>query len=234
MKKVKLTMMILIMCLMSIVVLGQSRTNVDKIEFSNKTEKLTKAEGWEQNKTTGEWVSNKNVISSTKSQFVSMIAQNFRWLQFSKIEKNGVNYYVLLFEKESGSYKYPNIKRDWEREIQTHFFIITESEFNELKDKLKLNNGETIQLKSKMNGSITDRYKILGGENLYNDENLLNKIRNTIDKPNYFEHCFTLNSQIVDGSNLVRFRLAESCNLSSDIKTKYFEVLNNEFQKILF
>lgn len=225
------------MCLMTIVSFGQSRTNVDKIEFLGKTEKLTKATGWEQNKTTGEWVSNKNVIDykECKPYWASHVSQNFKWLQFSIVEREGNKYYIFLYEKLSGKYKYPNIQQDWETETQTHFFVITESGFNQFKEKLKLNNGETIQLKSKMNGFITDRYKILGGEHLYNEENLLNKIRNTIDKPNYSELCFTLNSQTIDGSNVIRFRLPESCYSSGEnIKTKYFEVLNEDFQKILF
>lgn len=237
MKNLKVMMMTLMMCLMTMVSFGQSRTNTDKIEFSSKTEKLTKATGWEQNKTTGEWVGNINVIDDEecKPYWVSYVSQNFKWIQFSIVERNGINYYVFLYEKLSGKYKYPNIQQDWEIETQTHFFIITESEFNNLKDKLKLNSGETILLESKMNGFITDRYKVLGGEHLYNEQNLLNNIRNSIDKPNYSELCFSLNSQNIDGLNVIRFRLPESCYSSgNNIKTKYFEVLDNEFQKILF
>jgi hypothetical protein len=261
MKNVRLMMMTLMMCLMTMVSFGQSRTNVDKIDFLSKTEKLTKATGWEQNKTTGEWVSNKNVIDyqECKPYWVSHVSQNFKWLQFSIVERNGNKYYVFLYEKLSGKYKYPNIQQDWETETQTHFFIITESEFKEFKDFFSnnlmhknaqfhiwdlgnnvrrlgsLNNGKTIQLKSKMNGFITDSYKVLGGEHLYNEENLLSKIRNVIDKPNYLELCFTLNSQFIDGSNVIRFRLPESCySTGENIKTKYFEVLNEDFQKILF
>ena len=235
MKNLKVMMMTLMMCLMAMVSFGQSRVNIDKINFLSKTEKLIKATGWEQSKTTGEWVSNKNVIhyKKCKSYWVSHVPQNFNWLQFSIVERNGNKYYVFLYEKLSGGYKYPNIRQGWETEMQTHFFIIIESEFNKLKEKL--NNGETIHLKSKMNGFITNKFKILGGEHLYNEENLLNKIRNTIDKPNYSELCFTLNSQTIDGSNVIRFRLPESCYSSGeDIKEKYFEVLNGDFQNILF
>ena len=44
-----------------------------------------------------------------------------------------------------------------------------------MKSKVALKSGENIKLTSKMNGHISDRYKILGGEHLYNEENLWQK-----------------------------------------------------------
>ena len=85
-----------------------------------------------------------------------------------------------------------------------------------------------------MSGYFSDRLNILGGEHLYNDENLLAKITNTMEKPGYSETCFILNSQVVDGKEVVRFRLPESCYFAEDyMKTKYFEVNATYFKTIL-
>jgi hypothetical protein len=235
MKNLKLQIIALTMCMASVTSFGQSRESAEKIKFSASSNKLTKATGWEQNKTTKEWIENKNVIDNQicKPFWVSRIPQNFTWIKISTIERNEIKYYVLLFEKKSGKYKYPNIQQDWESETQTHFFLLDTNQYAEIKEKLKLNNGETITITSSINGYITDRFKILGGEHLYNEDNLLNKIKISIDNPSY-DLCFNLNSQIIDNKNIVRFRLPESCySTSENIKTKYFEIGLNEF-KILF
>jgi hypothetical protein len=211
---------------------SQARVESEKLDFISKSEKLKTAIGWEKHYTSGDWVQNNNVINSFKTNFRKggMYSQNFNWVQFATIENKGIKYYVLLFEKTSGRYKYPAIKEDWIPETQTHFFVLTVEQYNELKAKLDLNNGENITLKTMIHGFITDRYEKL------NDANLLIGIRNSINMP-YKECCFNFNAQKVDNQNVVRFLLPEDCanfkmyNLNID--TKYFEVNENEFKKIL-
>lgn len=163
---------------------------------------MSEAKGWAQNKVTGKWIENKDVIDDREcpSYWISHISQNFKWMQFTTIILNGgQKYYVFLYESLGGEYKYPNIQEDWEDDKRTYFFILTPAEYEKIKKEIDLKSGKNIKVTSKMTGYISDRYKILGGEHLYNEENLLAKITNAIEKPGYSETCFILNSQVVDG-----------------------------------
>ncbi|CAI8437147.1 MAG: Uncharacterised protein [Polaribacter sejongensis] len=176
---------------------AQSRTNETMLEFKSKSAKISSAIGWGKNEKTGKWIENKNVIDDEKvsSYWISHISQNFKWLQFSTINQDGKDYYVFLYERLAGTYKYPSIREDWKTEKRTYFFVITSEQYNEIKTKIDLKSGENIKITSKITGHITDRFKILGGEHLYNEDNLLAKITKTIKKPSYSESCFVLNAQ---------------------------------------
>jgi hypothetical protein len=234
MKKVVLLTMIVIGGFMNIN--AQSRTNETMLEFKSKFQKLSSAVGWQKNEKTGKWIENENVIDDSKvsSYGVSHISQNFKWLQFSTISQNGKDYYVFLYERLGGEYKYPSIYEDWEADKRTYFFVISTEQYEIIKTQIDLKTGKNIKITSKITGFISDRYKILGGEHLYNEANLLAKITNTIEKPNYSESCFILNSQTTDGVDLLRFRLPETCySAEKDMETKYFEVKISEFKAML-
>jgi hypothetical protein len=234
MKKVVLLAMIVICGFMNIN--AQSRTNETMLEFKSKSQKLSSAIGWQKNEKTGKWIENKNVIDDRKvsSYGVSHISQNFKWLQFSTITQNGKDYYVFLYERLGGKYKYPSIYEDWEADKRTYFFVLSTEQYEKIKTQIDLKTGKNIKITSKITDFISDRYKILGGEHLYNEANLLAKITNTIEKPSYSESCFILNSQTTDGVNLLRFRLPERCySVEKDMETKYFEVKISEFKAIL-
>jgi len=233
--------LILAILLYSIVWSGlnaQIRENKEILKFNLKSSKLTNAKGWEQNKETGKWVANKNVIEDRKcpSYWVSHVTQNFKWIQFATISNNGQEYYVLLFERLGGEYKYPNTQQEWENDKRTYYFIITPTQFKEIKDEIDLISGTNIKISSNMTGFITNRFKLLGGEYLYNEENLLAKITKSIERPSSTDDvCFIFNSQVIDNHEVVRFRLPESCYFSEEnMKGKYFEAKAKDFKKILF
>jgi hypothetical protein len=215
---------------------GQSRENKVNLKFETKSEKLNSSTGWKLNKVTGKWVDNKNVIFDKVCEafYLSRQSQNFKWIQISTIKYNEVKFYVLLNERDGGEYKYPNIMEEWQTNIQTHFMVIDSTEFVKLKSAV--NNKEAIDIKitSKISGTISDKYKILGGEHLYNEENLLAKIRVSLEKVGYTQTCFVINSQKVDGIDVIRFRLPEPCNSGSEnFKEAYFESKFEEFNKLL-
>ena len=215
---------------------AQSRTNKTMLEFKSKSQKLSSAIGWQKNEKTGKWIENKNVIDDKKvsSYWVSHISQNFKWLQFSTITQNGKDYYVFLYERLGGEYKYPSIYEDWEADKRTYFFVLSTEQYENIKSQIDLKIGKNIKITSKITGFISDRFKILGGEHLYNEANLLAKITNTIEKPSYSESCFILNSQTTDGVDILRFRLPERCySAEKHMETKYFEVKISEFKAIL-
>jgi hypothetical protein len=236
MKTLKKVLLISASIFLTISTFAQSRENKVNLKFDSKSEKLTTAVGWKLNKETGKWIDNKNVIEdrACPAYWVSYISQNFKWIQFSTIKHNGVDLYVLLYERQGGAYKYPNIKENWEPNTQTHFLVIDSTEYKKLQDAINNKEAKDIKISSKISGSMSDRFKILGGEHLYNEENLLAKITIALEKTGYSETCFIINSQKVDGVDVVRFRLPESCySAEKDMKEAYFEAKLEEFNKIL-
>ncbi len=236
MKTIKIAFLILISMFLTITTFAQSRENKINLKFDSKSEKLTSAVGWKLNKQTGKWIENKNVIDdrSCPAYSVSYISQNFNWLQFTAIKYNGVELYAILYESQGGVYKYPNIRENWEPNTQTHFLVIDSTEYKKLQNAISSKDAKDVKISSKISGSMSDRYKILGGEHLYNEENLLAKITIAIEKTGYTESCFMINSQKIDGVDIVRFRLPQSCNTAEyEMKEAYFEVKLEEFQILI-
>lgn len=236
MKKIKKALLISVSIFLTINTFAQGRENKVNLKFEAKSEKLTTAVGWEKNKETGKWIDNKNVIKdrTCTAYGVSYVLQNFKWIQFSTIKHNGVELYVLLNERQGGEYKYPNIRENWEPNTQTHFLVFDSTDYKKLQDAINSKEAVDIKISSKISGVMSDRYIILKGEYLYNEENLLAKITNAIEKKGYSETCFVINSQKVDGVDVIRFRLPESCNSNeNNTQEAYFEVKLEEFTKIL-
>lgn len=236
MKTLKKNLLILISGFITISTFAQSRENKVNQKFESKTEKITTAVGWKLNKETGKWIDNKNVIEdrTCPAYWVSYVSQNFKWIQFCTIKHNENELYVLLYERLGGEYKYPNIRENWEPNTQTHFLVIDSAEYVKLQNAVNAKEAKDIIISSKISGSMSDRYKVLGGEHLYNEENLLAKITIALEKKGYSETCFIINSQKVDGIDIVRFRLPESCySTEKDMKEGYFEANFETFAKIL-
>jgi hypothetical protein len=96
------------------------------------------------------------------------------------------------------------------------------------------NDAKTLNITSKYFDFMSDRYHILGENYAYTDENLKAKILNTMNDKSYLDRCMTLNSQKVDGENVVRFLLPDNCRLiDKELMYEYFEVSQSEFNKLL-
>ena len=215
---------------------SQSRTNKVLPKFEESSPEIKKAIGWALNNTSGKWIENENCIyqSEISKYAISMTPQNFNWIKINKIVYNGITYYIFLYETNSGRYKYPSIKKDWEAEKQMQFLILTESEYSTIKENINKQSGLEIKISSKLHGYFSDRYNVLGGENTYNEENLIARIIKVIDNPDYFEYCLLLNSQNVDNVDVIRFKLPNnSCTLKKNyLENEYFEITRNEFLKM--
>jgi hypothetical protein len=212
---------------------AQSRQNKVLLKLEKKSNILNHATGWEQNKETGKWVENKNIILDRESSdyWISHTFQNFKWLQFATTIVNNNRYFILLYEKANGR---DNRYGEWEEYISTFYFILTQHQYDDLTKEITLKSAKNVVFKSNMHGFISTEYEILGGEFLYNEENLLAKITNSIEKNENYEFCFLVNSQHVDGQEVVRFRLPDTC-FSNEEKMgySYFEVLQSDFKTIL-
>ncbi len=236
MKTIKKVILISLSIFLTTTTFAQSRENKVNLKFESKSEKLTTAIGWKLNKQTGKWIDNKNVIQdrTCHESLVSYVSQNFKWIQFSTIKNNGVDFYVLLYERQGGEYKYPNISEGWQFKNQTHFLVLDSTEYKKLQVAVNSKEAKDVKISSKISGSMSDLYTILGGEYLYNEENLLAKITIALAENGFSETCFIINSQKVDGVDVIRFRLPESCYVAEkDMKEAYFEVKLEDFTKIL-
>jgi len=233
MKKIVLFLIVVIISVHSS--FSQKREDKKILSFESRSKQLTNATGWVQNKLTGKWISNKNVIDDKKTNKISIShrPQNFTSIQFCKIIDDDKTHYILSYIKASGEYKYPSIYEDWESESRNYFFVVDSVQYSKIKSEVDLKSGKNIYIKSKIYGYITDRFKILGGEHAYTEKNLLAKITNTLKNQRYTEDCFVLNYQTIDGLDVVRFRLPEGCKYNkTKISTRYFEVNTKEFKKI--
>jgi hypothetical protein len=197
MKNIKTTLILIISTFLANIIYAQNRENRVNVTFDTVSENLTKAVGWKLNKESGKWIENKNVIWDKKcpSSMVSLSDQNFKWINFSTVLYNNKKHYVFLCERIGGSYKYPNIREGWEPNTNTDFMIIDSLEYQKLKNAIKAKDGNNISISSKIHGSMSDVFEILGGENSYNEENLLMKITNALETKSYTELCLVVNSQ---------------------------------------
>ena len=112
--------------------------------------------------------------------------------------------------------------------------MLSDGEYSSLKEEINKQNGLEIKISSKLHGYFSDRYNVLGGENIYNEENLIARIVKVIENPDYFEYCILLNSQKVDNLDVIRFKLPNnSCSLKKNyLENEYFEISRIEFLKM--
>lgn len=211
----------------SLIASAQDRVNRPKIKFDSSGETISSVTGWSFNKESGEWVGYQNLISSDQyknypslkgSRFhkSNCSGMTFESLVFKKIIYSDTSYYVLLVDAIEGSYKYPNIKQDWESYNILKGYVFTEVEFN--------------RLKNYQNGTI---YFSVGGSRYdysQGEETVLNKIITTLQNKEYFfESGYQMKlAKTEDGKN-IRFLLPQSVYSSVDFSKNYFEIEINKY-----
>lgn len=231
-------LLLISICLITFIGFGQSRTNAVIPEFDSLGAKLETATGWKYNSESGQWIDNPNYIDYKKGNtfWISHTYQNFNWIRFGQITINNSNYMVLLFEKKSGYYEYPNIQEDWNETKETHFVVFTEDQYTDIKSIIEKKEGVDKLVQSPLYGFMTDKYELLGGEHEYNDKNLCMKINNKIKDggSKYLKSTLLLNSQNIDNQDIVRFKLPSHRVSDPNTEKSYFEVSFSIFSKIFF
>lgn len=234
MRNLKVMMMTLIMCLMTMVSFGQDRVNREKLSFLNESDKLTSAVGWSYNTTLGEWVDYNNVIEHNKSYtqgsyMMSHRTQNFISIQTKTLVFKDIKYYVILVEKWNGSYKYPNIREDWRKYKTMYGYIFTETEYN------KLNNIEGgINLETQYMVSMGSYYE------KYDEIVFLDKIQtNLSSEKSKYSRTYTFPIKKTETGD-IRFYVPNYFSTSSyasydkvDFEKKYFETTFDNFSKFI-
>lgn len=240
MKNIKVMMMILMMCLITMVSFGQDRVNREKLSFLDKSNQLTTAVGWSYNTTLGEWVDYNNVIENDKSYkekykslqgsyMMSHRTQNFISIQTKTLVYKDIKYYVLLVEKWDGDYKYPNIREDWRIYKTMYGYIFTETEYNKLNNIDGVMNLETQYIVSM--GSYYEEYD----EIVFLDEIQTNL---SSEKSKYsFTYTFPIKKTETGD---IRFyvpnyfsTLSSSSYNAVDFEKEYFETTFDNFSKFI-
>jgi len=233
MKKLNATF-VLVLFIITQCVFAQSRTDRETYVFEKKSPKLTKAKGWKQNETSGKWIKNDNLIDDKPNTYgdisLSFESQNFKSLQICALNYKGKDLYVLLVEKLNGKYRYPNIHQDWEMFKETQFFVLDRKGYEFLKTHINGKWNQEITMVSEVYGEM-DTY--IDASN-YNETNLIAAIVKMLDEgTGYYKGKMTLNSQNVDGKDVVRFLVPDKSDFDFDkIREEYFEVDLSEFQKL--
>lgn len=208
---------------------------IKKPDLLRQKKKLLQAVGWQQNKETGQWVENRNVIDDRISPpyWSAHTSQSFNWIQFASVNYKNQLYHVLLFEKPSGKYKNEQTREDWEPDTRTCFFIMSADDFVNVRKLVDDKSGLSIKISSNLWGYVSDPNR--GEVGFLNAEvDVLPEINRCLESPDKSGECLIMNSRLSKGRTMIRFLLPASCYLVDNfIKTAYFEVTQAEFKKLL-
>lgn len=233
--KINLTLITLLLAGNLFQAFGQERTNREKLNFVTTSETLSKATGWANNVTLGEWIDYQNVISDSKDYkekykslqgewMMSRTNQNFQKVQTKTINYKGTTYYVLIVDKWSGRYEYPSIKEDWYTFSESIGYIFTKEEYQKI-----LNLEGVAELKTLYKASIGSKNEV------YNEEKFLDLIQTELaqEKSKYSsQYTFPI---MKSKEGAIRFYLPESFSSYTkyDFEKKYFETDFESFNKII-
>jgi hypothetical protein len=214
---------------------AQDRINRQKLSFEQTSEVLSKATGWANNSTLGEWVDYQNIISEDKDYkdkyksslgetMMSREKQSFLAIQTKTITLNNIKYYVLIVDKWSGKYEYPSIYEDWYTFKQTIGYVFTENEFSKLSNIENITELNTINKVSM--GSKYEEYDETVFLDLIQTE--LSRVKSTSPT----EYTFPV---MKSENGAIRFYLPDSFSKYSnyDFENEYFETSKDNFNKIL-
>ena len=251
MKKILILTLVLAFSFYSIISHAQKRVEgtIVFLELNNHSEKLKDITGWYHNRGIDKWVENKNLIYYRPYTLPCQLKQNVSWVQMATTTYENTKYYVLLYERKDGEYYMDKLTEDskteeyWRDCRKTHFFVMTELQYKEFKNQINAKTGQSQPITGYVGGFIEDYYNTVGIEYSCDQRSLCSEITKELKKPNYpgSKDCFTYNSQVVDGIEVVRFRVPEFISSSKKDseslnkkmqKDGYFEVDFNDFKKI--
>ena len=201
--------------------IAQERENRPNIVFTNKSERLTKAVGWEQKD--GKWYDHLNLISSSSNEDTSTCS-NFYWLQSASFNFKGQKFYVFFYEKITGAYKYPALEQDWYTFHQTSFMVMSKVNYDSLRNIIDKGEGKSILVSTNI-----ETGRVRGN---YEEQGFLTELTSVMEKKNYVGSCFAVNSQKLKSGDVVRFLLPGVCSEFLFGKC-YFELSLSNFEKLL-
>jgi hypothetical protein len=209
----------------------------DLIHFNHISTKLDKATGWFRSRSADKWISHENAISGEQKLFntndTATCEFSFRWMQWASFDHNNQTYYALIFERKSGSYKYPALREGWELSTDVHFEVYTSAQYSELKQSLEKKKGKDFVIATQIRGDVGNNY--LTNSYQKAEVEMYKKITSLLDEKERlpYEHTFVVNAKRIDNKDVVRFLLPAMSESDYYLRIQYFEVPFEEFTKIL-
>lgn len=206
---------------------GQERVNRVKLSFDKEGEILTKFTGWAYNDKEGEWVEYANYIDDDKQNkkyknivtyLMSHRFNNIISLQFKTMTYNESLYYVLVWDKWTGSYKYPSIREDWSYWNSTMYMLFSEEEMQKLKNLT--NEPISIIVPTHVRKEYSD----------YDETSDVDVIQSGITKKYQNMNSITI-YKATDGS--IRFLFGSKFQSIDTIKKQYFEISEADYLKLI-
>ena len=212
---------------------------------------ISTADGWKFDSYSKTWVRNDNLIFQSNQEIdvtdymKSNQCQTFKWIKLKSLKHNNKKYYVLLYERRTGHYKYPVTQDQWEIGNSTMFFIMDSVQYLNLTNVVDKKENKDFKITANLYGTISDFYGDYYED--YNDEvhSLLEKMWHTFQTPHKTSRSFIINSQTLNNENIIRFRLPEIDNctdyslfgpqlkISSSTGPGYFEVKQTDFAAMI-
>lgn len=214
--------MAIALCLVCAISFGQDRVNRVKLSFGNEGYVLDKVIGWAYDNSVGEWIDCVNLIEENKQyikfatspSWMSHRFNNIISLQFKTVTCNDIPYYVLVWEKWDGAYKYPSIYEDWEFWKTKLFMMFTEENMRDLRNLT--NDPITIKV------STPSRKR-------YDEREDVDVIQASMSNSFQSESSIII-YKATDGS--VRF-MFKQYSLFDSIDNQYFEISETEYLKLI-
>ena len=183
------------------------------ISLDGQSEKLSNVTGWSklENKDGKFWEQSSS--SESRSYLPCCKFEEFTYMQTFKFSLEGGTYYLLVIKIND---------RDWKS------YAFNSSSLKKMDEIINAADGK---------GNLSPKVEYCDAPNNFDPDQAIkdkNMIRSLlIEKPNYIIFCrsvFILNSQVLKGDSIVRFRIAsvETFDLSSN----YFEIKKADFRKL--
>ncbi|TWR27357.1 hypothetical protein FPZ43_12795 [Mucilaginibacter pallidiroseus] len=194
---------------------SQSRVDAALLKLDSVSQDIPNVKSWIFVPATGKWDGDGGI-----PKFV-------RWAVFTH---KGQKYHAFIYRKISGFYKYPHIKEGYTNTFYANFIIFKEKEFQDIINKLNNKSGKNINIKSYNNGSVF--ISAIDSFNEATGDVFLKALTDVMNKSIFSKRneIFPLNSQTVDGVDVVRFGMPANPETEDySIKTAYYEAPFSDF-----
>ena len=221
---------ILVLVLLSAACYAQDKGTVTILK---KSEQLTHATGWKQNRNTDKLIANDNVICDkeiqrTDSALMGGTPQNFSWIQSAAIRYGARKYYMVYYYHQDGHFLHPETSVGWIMHTATRFVVVDSSVYADFRREVLNKRGGPHSLRSRVTGEILDGY---------DEAALLKAVATAFEsvekKTALIYYCFNAKTQLFDGREIARLRMPEICPTSEKLGTEFFETDYESFRKLL-
>lgn len=203
------------------------------VTIVKKSEQLTHATGWKQNRSSDKLIANDNVICDkqiqrTDSALIGGTPQNFGWIQSASIRYGARKYYMLWYYRQDGHFLHPETQVGWISHTATRFVVIDSSEYVVWRKETLAKRGGQHTLRSRVTGEILDGY---------DEAAMLREVKAAFErvekKTALVYYCFNARTQVFEGRDIARLRMPETCITSDKLSTEFFETDYESFARML-